>query len=157
MLFLSTYINKIDKKGRVSVPSSFRALLINESFSGIIAYESIGSDCIEACNIERTKQLSASIDNLDPYSEERDAFATILLGGSIKLSFDNEGRILLPEALIKFAGLKDKACFVGKGQTFEIWDPARYEEHYKKAKELALKNRALLRLQKRNQDKSDET
>ena len=156
MLFLSTYINKIDKKGRVSVPSSFRALLVNESFSGIIAYESIGNDCIEACNIERIKQLSSSIDNLDPYSEERDAFATILLGGSIKHSFDNEGRIILSESLIKFAGLKDKACFVGKGQTFEIWDPIRYEQHYKKAKELATKKRALLRLQKRDQNRPND-
>ncbi len=149
MLFLSTYVNKIDKKGRVSVPSSFRTLLVNKSFAGIIAYESIGNECIEACDLERIKQLSASIDNLDPYSEERDAFATILLGGSIKLAFDNEGRILLPESLIKFAHLTDKACFVGKGQTFEIWNPNRYEEHYKRAKDLAAKKRVLLRLQKK--------
>jgi len=148
MLFLSTYINKLDKKGRVSVPSSFRSMLSNDSFAGIIAYESIRNECIEACSIRRITQLSESIDNFEPYSDERDAFATIILGGSIRLPFDNEGRILLPESLIKFAGLDEKACFVGKGQTFEIWAPEKYDEHYKQAKELATKNRSILRLQK---------
>lgn len=149
MLFLSTFINKIDKKGRVSVPSSFRALLTDENFSGLIAYQSISNNCVEACNIERIKHLSESIDDLDPYSDERDAFATIILGGSAKLQFDSEGRVLLPEDLINFAELKDKACFVGKGQTFEIWNPEFYQKHYDKAKEIASQNRSILRLNKR--------
>jgi len=150
MLFLSTFINKIDKKGRVSVPSSFRALLTDEHFSGVIAYQSISNKCIESCSIDRIKHLSDSIDDLDPYSDERDAFATIILGGSVKLQFDSEGRILLPVDLIDFAGLEDKACFVGKGQTFEIWNPDHYMAHYQKAKEIAAQNRGSLRLNKKN-------
>lgn len=147
MLFLSTYINKIDKKGRVSIPSSFRALL-NETFPGVIIYESISNTCIEACSLERIKKLSEGIDELDPYSDERDAFSSVILGGSVKLSFDSEGRVLIPEELMKFAGLADKACFVGKGQTFEIWNPLSYEEHYRRAKEMARKSRTLLKMNK---------
>ncbi|MCH9753788.1 MAG: cell division/cell wall cluster transcriptional repressor MraZ [Alphaproteobacteria bacterium] len=149
MLFLSTFVNKIDKKGRVSVPSSFRALL-NQDFSGVIVYESISNKCIEACSLERIKKLSDGIDELDPYSDERDAFSSIILGGSVKLSFDSEGRVMLPENLIKFANLTDRACFVGKGKTFEIWDPKKYDEHYTQAKEFARKNKALLRINKGN-------
>lgn len=151
MLFLSTFLNKIDKKGRVSIPSSFRSLL-NQGFSGIIVYESISNKCIEACSLERIKKLSDGIDDLDPYSDERDAFSSIILGGSVKLSFDSEGRVMLPENLMKFADLTDKACFVGKGKTFEIWEPNRYEEHYRKAKEFAKKNKSLLRMRKSNKD-----
>jgi len=147
MLFLSTYINKVDKKGRVSVPSSFRSIL-SDDFPGVIVYESISNTCIEACSLERIKKLSDGIDTLDPYSDERDAFSSVILGGSIKLSFDSEGRVLLPEDLIVFAGLQERACFVGKGKTFEIWNPEKYEEHYKKAKEIARKNRTLLRMGK---------
>lgn len=150
MLFLSTYINKVDKKGRVSVPSSFRSIL-SDDFAGVIAYESISNICIEACSLERIKKLSDGIDTLDPYSDERDAFSSVILGGSIKLSFDSEGRVLLPEDLIEFAGLKERACFVGKGKTFEIWNPEKYQEHYKKAKEIARKNRTLLRMGKDNE------
>jgi MraZ protein len=152
MLFLSTYINKIDKKGRISVPSSFRGLLIKDNFSGVIMYESVRSKCIECCSIERLEQLSASIDNLDPYSDERDAFATIILGGSVKLVFDSEGRVVLPEALISFANLADEACFVGKGQTFEIWNTKEYEQYYAKAKEMAMQHRSLLKLNKTSKD-----
>ena len=148
MLFLSTYINKIDKKGRVSVPSSLRVSLTKDNFSGVIIYESVRSKCIEGCSFERLEHLSRSIDSLDPYSDERDAFATIILGGSVKLSFDSEGRVVLPESLIKFANLVGEACFVGKGQTFEIWNPKEYKEYYLKAKEMAMQNRGALKLNK---------
>lgn len=145
MLFLSTYKNKIDKKGRVSVPSPFRSALLKEEYQGIIVYESINNKCIESCSLSRIEQLNDTIDSLDPYSDERDAFATIILGGSVQLSFDNEGRILLPESLITFADLNEYACFVGKGRTFEIWNPEEYEKYYRKAKEMAVQNKGALR------------
>jgi MraZ protein len=147
MLFLSTYTNKIDKKGRVSVPSSFRTALPKDD-AGIVVYESIRSKCLEGCSIERLRHLSNSIDNLDPYSDERDAFATVILGGSAKLLFDVDGRVVLPSELASFANLQDEACFVGKGQVFEIWHPENYKSHYHKAKELAISSRGLLKLYK---------
>ena len=153
MLFLSTYKNKIDKKGRVSVPSSFRNALLKDEYPGVIAYESINNKCIEACSLSRIEQLNNTIDSLDPYSDERDAFATIILGGSVQLSFDSEGRILLPEKLIDFAGLSQHACFVGKGRTFEIWDPDNYDDYYSKAKEMAVKNKGALRFYRGGENK----
>ncbi|MBU6338620.1 MAG: cell division/cell wall cluster transcriptional repressor MraZ [Rickettsiales bacterium] len=145
-LFLSTFTNKIDSKGRVSVPAQFRASLVNNDFSGVIVYESFINDCIEGCDIERIKLLSESIDKLDPFSEERDSFATAILGGSMQLSLDSDGRVILPENLLKKAKLKDKAVFVGKGPTFEIWQPEKFEIYVSKAKENAKAQRSLLRL-----------
>ena len=147
MLFLSTYKNRIDTKGRVSIPSSFRTVLTTDNFSVVVVYESIRSKCLEGCSLNRLQRLSESIDNLDPYSDERDAFATIILGGSIKLNLDNEGRVVLPERLLEFANLQEEACFVGKGHTFEMWNPEKYEQYYLKAKSLAAQNRNLLKLQ----------
>jgi MraZ protein len=145
-LFLSTYVNKIDQKGRVSVPANFRSTLANQEYKGIIAYASFVNGCIEACGMDRIKRLSDSIDNLDPYSDERDAFATTILGGSVQLPFDKEGRVMLTEELIKQAGIEDKAVFVGKGATFEIWNPDIFDEYASKARDLAKKQRANLRL-----------
>lgn len=147
-LFLSTFTNKIDAKGRVSVPAQFRASLVNESFSGVVLYESFVNDCVEGCDIERIKKLSESIDNLDPFSEERDAFATAVLGGSMQLTIDADGRIILPESLLKKAQLKDSAVFIGKGPTFEIWEPKKFETYMAKAKKDAKEKRNLLRLSK---------
>ena len=70
------------------------------------------------------------------------------MGGAVQLAFDSDGRVVLPTNLIEIAGLKDKAVFVGKGVTFEIWQPERFEEYAKKAKENAKDNRNLLRLSK---------
>lgn len=147
-LFLSTFTNKIDSKGRVSVPLQFRTSLVNESFSGMVVYESFINDSIEGCDLERIKKLSESIDNLDPFSEERDAFATAVLGGSTQLTIDGDGRVILPAELLKKAKIKDLVTFVGKGSTFEIWQPEKFKEYMLKAKKDAKDKRNLLRLAK---------
>lgn len=144
MLFLSTYTNRIDKKGRVSIPASFRSSLAQQTSSGIICYSSFINPCIEASGINRIEMLSQTIDSLDPYSETRDAFATTILGGCIQLLIDGEGRVIIPDSLIEFAKLNDQACFVGKGATFEIWNPATFEEYAIKSREIAKKDRHIL-------------
>lgn len=145
-LFLSTYQNRIDKKGRISVPAPFRAVLGKEDFPGIIAYPSFVNPCIEACGVQRISRLSTSIDALDPFSAERDAFATSILGGSVQLAFDGEGRVMLPEELLETAKISDLATFVGKGETFEIWNPKQFEAYAKQARDLAKNARATLQL-----------
>lgn len=147
-LFLSTFTNKVDSKGRVSVPAQFRVSLVNEDYSTMVVYESFINQCIEGCDIERIKKISESIDNLEPFSEERDAFATTVLGGSIQLSIDGDGRIILPENLLKTAKIKDNAVFVGKGSTFEIWEPMSFSVYLEKAKTEAKLKRNMLRLNK---------
>lgn len=148
-LFLSTFENKIDKKGRVSVPAQFRAAIPQDSL-GIIVYESQINDCVEGCDIARIRQISDSIDNLDPFSETRDVMATTVLGSAIQLSLDSDGRVVLPENLIKKAGLKEKAIFIGKGPTFEIWEPKRFAVYLDKAKKLAKGELKTLKLAKQN-------
>ena len=145
MLFLSTFTNKIDKKGRVSVPAQYRAVLGDQDFSGIIAYASFINPCIEACGYRRIQKLSANIETLEPFSEERDAFATAILGGCVQISFDGEGRVMIPEALLKKAGIKDQELFVGKGETFEIWEPKAFEEYAARAQALAREKRLKLK------------
>lgn len=145
-LFLSSHTNKIDKKGRVSVPAAFRAVLAGEMFQGIVAYHSFVNPCIEAGGMERIEQLSAGIDALDPFSPERDAFATAILGACVQLPFDGEGRVMLPPSLLADVGLTDQLVFVGKGKTFEIWHPKTYAEYAEKARKMAMEQRAVLRL-----------
>ncbi len=144
-LFLSTFEKQIDKKGRVSVPPSFRAALQNQNFNGVVAYNSFVHPCIEACGMSRMEAMYARIEALDPFSEERDAFATAILGGSVQLAFDGEGRIVLPEALLERAGIDGIGIFVGKGATFEIWEPKAFEAHEKAARELAKAQRGVLK------------
>jgi MraZ protein len=95
--------------------------------------------------MQRLEQLNARIEALDPFSEERDAFATAILGGSVQIAFDSEGRAVLPEALLAKAGITDTGIFIGKGATFEIWSPAQFAKHEAATRELALKRRLSLK------------
>ncbi len=144
-IFLSKYINNIDKKGRVSVPVGFRQVLTGQIFNGFIAYPSFQKQCIEACSLKRLEELSQIIQTLDPYSEERDAFETMILAEAIQLPFDGEGRVILPKTLIEHAGLLDQVCFVGKGVVFEIWHPAKFDMHLASARQIAQNNRLTLK------------
>ncbi len=147
-LFLSAFTNKIDAKGRVSVPPQFRASLVNPEFSGMIVYESFTNDCIEGCDIERIRKLSESIDKLDQFSEERDSLAAALLGASVQLTIDADGRVILPESMLKKVKVKSTVTFVGKGSIFEIWQPEKFDEHMVKAKKGAKEKLNLLKVVK---------
>ncbi|MES2984078.1 MAG: cell division/cell wall cluster transcriptional repressor MraZ [Pseudomonadota bacterium] len=144
-LFLSTFEKQIDKKGRVSVPPTFRAVLAAQQFNGMIAYASFVRPCIEACGMDRLEKLHARMETLDPFSDERDAFETAILGGSVQLNFDSEGRVVIPEALLAKAGISEHGVFVGKGATFEIWSPAEFTKHEAAVRELAKAKRLSLK------------
>jgi MraZ protein len=144
-LFLSTFEKQIDKKGRVSVPPTFRTVLANQNFNGIIVYPSFVHECLEACGMDRMEKLYAQIESLDPFSEEKDAFTTAILGSAVQLAFDNEGRVSLPEHLLQRAGISANATFVGKGATFEIWAPASFSKHEAAARDVAKAKRASLK------------
>ena len=127
-MFLSTYENKLDKKGRVSVPASFRSYLSNIGYNGVICYPSFNNQCVEAWPQDRIEKISNAIDTLNPFEEKKDYFATSILSESINLQFDSEGRILLTPKLLKHAKIKNSMLFVGQGKTFQIWEPATFEK-----------------------------
>jgi len=146
LLFLSTFQNRIDKKGRVSVPASFRTALAQQPFAGVIAFRSFTAACIEGCGIEFMDRLSASTDRLDFFSPEQDDLTSLIFADSRQLPWDAEGRIMLPEDLAAHAGITDIAAFVGKGRTFQIWNPEAYRVASEEARQRALRNRPTLAL-----------
>jgi len=135
-LFLSTFVNKVDRKGRVSVPASFRLALTGQNFNGIIAFPSFKLPALEASGIDRMEEVSDRIDQLAEFSEDRDALSSILADAE-PLAFDGEGRIVLPEPLCKHAGITESAAFVGRGRTFQIWEPQRFQTHQQEMRERA--------------------
>ena len=144
-MFLSTYENKLDKKGRVSVPASFRSYLSNMGYNGIICYPSFNNSSIEAWPQDRIEKISNAIDSLNPFEEKKDYFATSILSESINLQFDSEGRILITTKLLKHAKIKNNMLFVGLGKTFQIWEPANFERFRVNAKKKSNINRSSLK------------
>ena len=144
-MFLSTYENKLDKKGRVSVPASFRSHLSNLGYNGVVCYPSFNNQSIEAWPQDRIEKISNTIDALNPFEEKKDYFATSILSESINLQFDTEGRISLTQKLLKYAKIKNSMLFVGQGKTFQIWEPATFEKFRLTAKKKSNIHRASLK------------
>lgn len=145
--FVGAYVNKIDRKGRVSVPAEFRASLAaaeGEAGPRLAVHPSFTHPALEAGGLDLLENAERLIDGLDPYGEERDAFALAILADARKLLVDGEGRILLPPEFIAHAGLSDAAVFAGMGARFQIWEPGAFEAAREKARAVARNNRALL-------------
>ena len=144
-MFLSVYENKLDKKGRVSVPASFRSYLSNLGYNGIICFPSFNNQSIEAWPQDRIEKISNAIDNLNPFEEKKDYFATSILSESTNLQFDGEGRILITTKLLKHAKIKNSMLFVGQGKTFQIWEPTTFEKFRVTARKKSNINRSSLK------------
>jgi len=154
-MFLSNYENKLDKKGRVSVPASFRSHLNSLGYNGFIAYPSFNNPALEGCSQDRIEKLSNTIDSLNPFEEKRDYFATSVLSESASMQFDSEGRVLFSEKLLKHANIKNNILFVGLGKTFQIWDPKNFNKFKIFARKKAFQNRSNLKWD--NKQKREET
>jgi MraZ protein len=144
-MFLSNYENKLDKKGRVSVPASFRSHLNSLGYNGFVAYPSFNHEALEACSEDRIKKISDTIDSLNPFEEKRDYFATSVLSESMSLQFDSEGRVLITDKLLNHAKIKNNILFVGLGKTFQIWEPKSFEKFKIVARKKAYQNRSNLK------------
>ena len=144
-MFLSSFENKIDKKGRVSVPANFRSHLNSLGYNGFISYPSFNHNALEACTQDRIEKLSNAIDSLNPFEEKRDYFATSVLSESENLQFDTEGRVSISEKLLDHAKIKSNVLFVGLGKTFQIWDPNNFHKFKTFARKKAFQNRSNLK------------
>ena len=144
-MFLSSFENKIDKKGRVSVPASFRSYLNSLGYNGFIGYPSFNNPALEGCSQDRIEKLSNTIDSLNPFEEKRDYFATSVLSGSENFQFDPEGRVSITQKLLNHANIKNSVLFVGLGKTFQIWEPRNFEKFKTFARKKAFQNRSNLK------------
>lgn len=139
-VFLSTYKNKVDKKGRVSVPAPFRSVLAEQAKDEsdgpheVVLYKSLQHDCLEGCSRQQMEAFSERLDQADMDWEDKEELATAIFGSSIMLTPDAGGRIALPKDLADFAGITDAAAFFGCGPTFQIWAPEALEAHQEAAR-----------------------
>ena len=146
--FVSTFTNKIDAKGRVSVPASFRAVLERDGYTqgstgGIYCYPSLDAPALDAGGQSLARKIDGLLDGLPDYSDERDELSVALYGDVQILAIDQDGRIVLPEGLRAHAGLSSHVTFVGLGAKFQMWEPARFEERRARAREKVQDHRRL--------------
>ena len=150
--FVSTFTNRIDAKGRVSIPAPFRAVLDRDRYGGgtelgIYCYPSLDADALDAGGERLARKIDGLLGGLPDYSDERDELSVALYGDVQILNVDQDGRIVLPEKLRAYLKLPDSAAeiaFVGLGEKFQLWEPTRFAERRRRAREKIGAHRRLL-------------
>ena len=144
-LFIDSFVNKVDRKGRVSVPATFRAALAGQNFHGIVALPSFKYPAVQCAGIDWMQGLGDSLKQVDLFSDQHDDLTATLFPDAKQLAFDGEGRIVLPDVLAKHAGIGGLAAFVGRGSIFEIWEPKTFETYKAEARRRAVEQGRTLR------------
>ena len=132
--FVSTYTNKIDAKGRVSIPAQFRAVLAVDGFEGIYCCPTLDRQAIDAGGNRFREAIRASLANFEPFSEDHEFLSTTLIGESEVLKVDSEGRVVLTDTIREHAGLGERVTLVGQGYKFQLWEPDRFVQYREEAK-----------------------
>jgi MraZ protein len=138
--FFGRHTNRLDAKGRVSIPASFRAALrrANEGDGGgLVLRPSHQHDCIEGWPETTFTALAQRLRPLGLFNAAQDNFALAIYADAYTMEADKEGRIVLPEGLVAHAKLSETVVFLGAGQTFQIWEPAGAERRLAEAREAA--------------------
>jgi MraZ protein len=131
--FVSNTTLRLDSKGRISIPASFRSVLVRDGFDGLFCYPALDRGAIDAGGNALMVEIETLISRFAPFSEERERFALALYGTSETLKIDGEGRMMLSDGLKRHSGITGAATFVGLGHKFQIWEPGRFQNELAEA------------------------
>ncbi|XWN33099.1 MAG: division/cell wall cluster transcriptional repressor MraZ [Devosia sp.] len=127
--FVSHYTNKLDAKGRVSIPAPFRSVLARDGFEGLYCFPSPHAAAVDAGGNALLEEISARLGGLDTLTVDHDLISTALFGMSELLKVDGEGRVMLSDTIRDITKITDRATFVGLGYKFQVWEPDAFAAH----------------------------
>jgi len=130
--FTSTYVNKVDKKGRVSIPAPFRTTLSkahNGEQTEVVVFPSLQTQSLEACTTAYLANLHKALDDPNMDEDQRELIEDTVFGNLVRLTLDPEGRIILPDHLLEHAGITENVSFIGKRNVFQLWEPTALAAH----------------------------
>lgn len=139
--FLSTAVNNVDVKGRVSVPARFRSVLQTRGYQELYALRCLDVPALDVGGLDLLDRYEAMLSQDDPFLQSSDDLGFFLYGDGDFLKIDPDGRIQLNDFIRQHAGIADRVAFVGRGRHFQMWEPGRLSEYGAAARARLLKLR----------------
>ncbi|MGB3501447.1 MAG: division/cell wall cluster transcriptional repressor MraZ [Mesorhizobium sp.] len=127
--FLSSSVNRIDAKGRVSVPGPFRALLARRGQNDLYAMRALEEPAFNVGGADMLERLERQIEMQDPFKQVADDMIAYVYGDTSFLKLDADGRITMTDALRAHTGITTEVGFLGCGQHFQMWEPSLMQKH----------------------------
>lgn len=126
-MLIGEYHYNLDTKGRLAIPAKFRGQLGQT----VIITRGLDS-CLFVYPQKEWETLMQRLNNLPLSQANSRAFSRFMLAGATEAEIDQQGRVLIPEHLRKFAGLNKKAVVAGLNNRLEIWDENKWNEYRSK-------------------------
>jgi len=140
--FLSYSLHRVDKKGRVSVPSNYRAYLMSREMTSFVCFPSLLGPWLQAVTPKQMQAFMGRQNPLGAFGGEVEAYSTLICSQAMEMIPDSDGRIVLPPELLAHAAIDEDIAFVGQGSYFSLWSPPLFEAEKVKLRERAMAERA---------------
>lgn len=133
--FLSHATNRIDSKGRVSVPSMFRSVLSALDIRELYCFQDFVFPAISAGGPDLLDRFERQISGEDPFSPQANQMSLLVHGGGVFMKLDQEGRLMVTDFIRDFTGISTEVTFVGRADHFQLWAPRMFLEVQAAARE----------------------
>ena len=124
-MLMGEYHHSIDQKARLIIPAKFRGTLGNN----FIVTRGI-EPCIYVYAKASFEKIAEKLEHLPFTKKNARSFVRFFLSGAMEVELDQQGRILLPDPLSKYAGLSKKCVIIGTGERLEIWDEEKWDTFF---------------------------
>ena len=124
--FLSSATNKVDAKGRVSVPASFRNVLSSQGVEELYGFQDFHYPAINIGGPELLARFERRLEDLDPFSPATNRISLLIHGGGVFMKLDPEGRLMVTDFIRSYTGIEGEVAFVGRADYFQLWRPDRF-------------------------------
>ncbi|MES5099625.1 division/cell wall cluster transcriptional repressor MraZ [Agrobacterium sp. BA1120] len=132
--FLSNVTNRIDAKGRVSVPSLFRSVLAERGIQELYCLQDFAFPAISVGGPDLLERYERQIASMDAFSPEANAMSLLVHGGGVFMKLDAEGRLMVTDFIREFTAITTEVTFVGRADHFQLWQPEAFHEAQKAAR-----------------------
>ncbi|SHJ61139.1 MraZ protein [Clostridium cavendishii DSM 21758] len=123
-MFIGEYQHGLDSKNRIIIPSKFRdeigdKFVITKGLDG----------CLYVYTINEWKVLEGKLKSLPLTNKDARAFVRFFFSGASEIELDKQGRGLIPQNLIEYAGIEKEIVSIGVLTRIEIWSKAKWQEY----------------------------
>lgn len=126
--FLSHATNRIDAKGRVSVPATFRAVLASRDIRELYCLQDFIFPAISCGGPDLLERYERQLTGMDPFSPEANRMSLLVHGGGVFMKLDPEGRLMVTDFIRALTGITEEVTFVGRADHFQLWQPQAFHE-----------------------------
>lgn len=135
-MFMGSFEHTLDDKGRLSIPSRFREIILEKQIPERLIVTQGLDTCLFAYALDEWKKFEEKIIDRPMNRSDDRYFVRRLLAGAVECPLDKQGRISLTPSLRQYAGLNREAVVVGVSSRIEIWSPERWRDYLEKGKSL---------------------